>query len=286
MTEEQLSNRKKGILYSVLAALIWSTGGLLVKVLPQDAFTILFYRSLYTVIFFVVVLRTKLLKVNKYSLLSAAMYAPLMLCFVNATKMTTAANAIFLQATGVAYVLLLEPFLLKTKLLKIDILTVVFSFAGMLLFLIDGFEFSATNPGIYIAMLSGLASAGVMLSQKKNNAEYRTSGIVLGNLLVMLITLPSFLNHPLPSFNENLIFMFLGFVQLGVGFLLFVLGQKYIPAVESAMISLLEPVFNPIWVMIGYGEVPGVLPMIGGLIIILSLVFRLLWIQRKSKSTA
>ncbi len=284
---EEVSNlRNKGILYSVLAALLWSTGGLFVKILPQDAFTILFYRSFYTVLFFIVVLRGRLFKVNKYSLISAALYAPLMLCFVTSTKLTTAANAIFLQATGVAYVLLLEPIFLKTKLLKIDIITVVFSFTGMLLFLIDGFEFSATNPGIYIAMISGLASAGVMLTQKKNIAEYRTSGIVLGNLLVMLITLPSFLSHPWPSFNENLIFMFLGFVQLGVGFLLFVIGQKYIPAVESAMISLLEPVFNPIWVMIGYGEIPGLLPLLGGIIIILSLVFRLAWIQKQRMATS
>ncbi len=286
MTEETTRLRNKGILFSVIAALLWSTGGLFVKILPQDAFTILFYRSFYTIVFFVIVLRGKLLKINKHSLLSAALYAPLMLCFVTSTKLTTAANAIFLQSTGVAYVLLLEPIFLKTKLLKIDILTVAFSFIGMLLFLIDGFDFSATNPGIYIAMLSGLASAGVMLSQKKNAAEYRTSGIVLGNIFVVLITLPSFVSHPYPSFNENLIFMFLGFVQLGVGFLLFVLGQKYIPAVESAMISLLEPVFNPIWVMIGYGEIPGVLPLIGGLIIVLSLVMRLAWIRsRKTMAT-
>ncbi len=276
----QISLKNKGISLSVLAAILWSTGGLFVKLLPQDAFTILFYRSFYTVIFFIVVFGKKLLKINKYSVFSAFLYLPLMLCFVTSTKMTTAANAIFLQATGVAYVLLLEPILLKTKLLKIDTLTVIFCFVGMSLFLIEGFDFSATNPGIYIAMLSGLASAGVILSQKKNSDEYRPGGIVLGNLLVMLVTSGSFLKNPYPSFNENAMLMFLGFVQLGLGFLLFLYGQKYILAVESAMISLLEPLFNPVWVMVGYGEVPGILPMLGGLIIILSLVFRLLWIAK------
>jgi drug/metabolite transporter, DME family len=272
----QINFRNKGILYTVIAALLWSTGGLFVKLLPQDAFTILFYRSFYTCIFFIVVFQKKLLNINKYSFYSAALYAPLMICFVTSTKLTTAANAIFLQATGVAYVLLLEPIFLRTKLLRLDILTVIFCFIGMSFFLIDGFEFSATNPGIYIAMLSGLASAGVMLTQKKNTDEYRLSGIVMGNILVMLITLPFFLKNPLPTIQENAMFMFLGFVQLGIGFVLFVIGQRYIPAVESAMISLLEPVFNPIWVMIGYGEVPGLLPMVGGLIIVLALLMRLL----------
>ena len=195
--------------------------------------------------------------------------------------MTTAANAIFLQSTGVAYVLLLEPLLLKTKLLKIDILTVILSFLGMALFLIDGFEMSATNPGIYIAMLSGLALAGILISQKSNAFEYQTGGIFLGNIFVVLITSPWFLSNPLPTLQENAMLLFLGFVQLGLGFLLFTYGQKYITAIEGALISLLEPLFNPLWVIIGYGEVPGLLPMIGGLIIIGALVLRLLYLRRQ-----
>ncbi|MBK7009496.1 MAG: DMT family transporter [Saprospiraceae bacterium] len=273
-------DRNKGILLSVLAALLWSTGGLLVKVLPQDAFTILFYRSLYTSLFFLLYFGKKAFKINKRSVLSACFYAPLLLCFVSSTKMTTAANAIFLQSTGVAYVLLLEPLLLKTKLLKIDILTVILSFVGMALFLIDGFEMSATNPGIYIAMLSGLALAGILISQKSNAFEYQTGGIFLGNIFVLLITSPWFFSKPLPTFQENAMLLFLGFVQLGLGFLLFTYGQKYITAIEGALISLLEPLFNPLWVMIGYGEVPGLLPMTGGLIIIGALVVRLLYLKR------
>ncbi len=273
-------DRNKGIFLSVLAALLWSTGGLLVKLLPQDAFTILFYRSLYTSLFFLLYFGKKAFMINKRSVLSACFYAPLLLCFVSATKLTTAANAIFLQSTGVAYVLLLEPLLLKTKLLKIDILTVVLCFAGMALFLIDGFDLSAGNPGVYIAMLSGLALAGILISQKRNAFEYQTGGIFLGNIFVVVITSPWFIQNPLPSMEENAMLLFLGFIQLGLGFLLFTYGQKYITAIEGALISLLEPLFNPLWVMVGYGEVPGLLPMIGGLTIIGALVLRLLYLRR------
>jgi drug/metabolite transporter (DMT)-like permease len=122
-----------------------------------------------------------------------------------------------------------------------------------------------------------------MLSQKMNAFEFLPSGIVLGNLLVVAITTPAFISSPFPSFNENLILMFLGFVQLGLGFLLFAYGQKFIDAIDSALISILEPIFNPVWVAIGYGEVPGALPLAGGLLIVFSLLMRSIYVAKKIK---
>jgi drug/metabolite transporter, DME family len=272
-----ISDKNRGIMYCVIAAICWSTGGLFVKILPQDAFTILFYRSFFTVVFFLIVLREKVFKINQYSLLTALFYAPMMICFVNATKLTSAANAIFLQSTSVAYVLLLEPFILRTKLLKIDIITVVLCFIGMLLFLINGLDIQASNAGIWIAMLSGLVSAGMILTQKKNTSEFVPSGIVMGNLIVVLFTIGSFKSSPYPSTNEWLIFMFLGFIQLGLGFLLFSIGQRFISAIESSLIGIIEPIMNPIWVMLGYGEIPSFMSLIGGTLIIVSIMAKLFY---------
>ncbi len=275
------AERNKGILYCIIAAICWSTGGLFVKILPQDAFTILFYRSFFTIIFLLIVLQKKVLKVNKHSLITAVFYVPMMICFVNATKLTTAANAIFLQATSIAYVLLLEPFILKTKFQKIDVITVILCFFGMIIFLLDGLNFNMSNMGIYLAMLSGIASAGMILAQRKNSAEYVPSGIVLGNILVVLFTFNSFVSNPLPQGLEWFSFIFLGFIQLGMGFWLFSMGQRYISAIESALIGIIEPILNPIWVMIGYGEIPGFLPLIGGVIILSSIIIRLAFVKMK-----
>jgi drug/metabolite transporter (DMT)-like permease len=267
-----------------MAAILWSTGGLFVKLLPQDAFTILFYRSLYTSIFFLIFLNKKVFNFNKISFLTGLCYVPLMVCFILSTKMTTAANAIFAQSTGVAYVLLLEPIFLKSKLKKIDILTVTLCFAGLLLLLFNDFNASSINSGIYIAMGTGIASAAIMLLQKMNQAENVASGIFLGNLLVVLVTSFAFFKNPLPSLNENLILMFLGFIQLGLGFVLFMWGQRVLAAVDSALISLLEPIFNPIWVAIGYGEIPNTITALGGIIIIFSIVGRLLYLHYDVKN--
>ncbi len=58
---------------------------------------------------------------------------------------------------------------------------------------------------------------------------------------------------------------------------------EYLPAIESSLISMLEPILNPVWVFIGYGENPGYWAIVGGLVIIAALIFRLYWIEMHQK---
>ncbi len=277
------SNRRFGILMTILAAILWSTGGLFIKLLPLDAFTILFYRSFYAAIIFIIIFRKSLFKYNRLSLISILFYAPLLIAFVTSTKLTTAANAIFLQYTAPAVVLLLEPYFVRTKLTKINIFTVAVCFAGMCLFFVEQFSRPDNWLGIWIAFFNGLILAGFLITQKMNKPEFLPGSVFLGNIVVCLITLPWFIENPFPTFQENNYLMILGFGQLGLGFALFLFGQKYLPAIESSLISMLEPLLNPVWVFIGYGENPGYWALVGGLVIIAALIFRLYWIEVREK---
>lgn len=277
------SHRRFGIIMTILAAILWSTGGLFIKLLPLDAFTILFYRSFYAAIIFIIIFRKSLFRFNKLSLVSILFYAPLLIAFVTSTKLTTAANAIFLQYTAPAFVLLLEPYFVRTKLTKINIFTVTVCFAGMCLFFVEQFSRPDNWLGIWIAFLNGLILAGLLITQKMNKPEFQPGAVFLGNIVVCLITLPWFIDNPFPSFQENNYLMILGFGQLGLGFALFLFGQKYLPAIESSLISMLEPILNPVWVFIGYGENPGYWAIVGGLVIIAALIFRLYWIEMHQK---
>lgn len=277
------SDRRFGIIMTILAATLWSTGGLFIKLLPLDAFSILFYRSFYAAVIFIIIFRKSLFRFNKLSLVSILFYAPLLIAFVTSTKLTTAANAIFLQYTAPAVVLLLEPYFIRTKLTKINIFTVAVCFAGMCLFFVEQFSRPDNWLGIWIAFFNGLILAGFLIIQKMNKPEFLPGAVFLGNIVVCLITLPWFIENPFPTFQENNYLMILGFGQLGLGFALFLFGQKYLPAIESSLISMLEPLLNPVWVFIGYGENPGYWAMIGGLVIIAALIFRLYWIEVKEK---
>jgi drug/metabolite transporter, DME family len=277
------TTRRNAILMTVFAAMLWSTGGLFIKLLPQDAFTILFYRSLYAGLIFILIFGKKLFVFNKLSIISSLFYAPLLIAFVTSTKLTTAANAIFLQYTAPAFVLLLEPYFIRTKLKKINIITVILCFVGMALFFVEQLSTPDNWLGIWIALLSGVILTGLLITQKMNKAEFQPGAVFLGNILVCIITLPWFLDAPLPSMTENSFLMILGFGQLGLGFALFLYGQKHLPAIESSLIAMLEPILNPVWVFIGYGEYPGNFAVLGGLVIIAALVFRLYWIEIRAK---
>lgn len=281
-----MSDHTKAILLTISAAILWSTGGLFVKLLSLDAFTILFYRSLYAAILFIFIFRKQLLKINRLTLVSALFYAPLLICFVTATKLTTAANAIFLQYTAPAFILILEPFFARTKLLRINVFTVTLTFLGMILFFFDDFASPDSMLGTILALTGGVVLTGLLISQKLNHPEYQPGAVFWGNILVCLITLPWAFQNPFPDIQQNSYLLILGFGQLGLGFALFVYGQRHLPAIESSLISMLEPVLNPVWVVMGHGEVPGFFALTGGILIVVTLLFRIILMQKRSADTA
>ena len=272
----------RGILATVAAALIWSTAGVLVKLISQDAFTILFYRSLYAGLLFFAVFRKEALHFDRRALLISIFYAPLLICFVSSTKLTTAANAIFLQYISPAIVLVLEPRLLGTRIKRYNLITVIACLAGMSLFLFDQPDNDTHWLGILLAALSGVFLAGLVLSLRFSNRSEQVSGILLGNIWVVLVTLPFFIKAPSPTATEHIMLAYLGFIQIGVGYLLFTYGQRRIPALETSLISMLEPILNPVWVVLWYGERPSMWSIAGGAIILIALVLRQ-WYTRTLK---
>lgn len=132
-----LAEHRKGILAIVLAAIVWSSGGLFIKLLPFDALTILFYRSGCAALLFAAVYRQQIFRFNKLSLMASAFYCCLLIAFVSSTKLTTAANAIFLQYTAPIYVLLLEPLIFRSKIRKPDLWCIAACMLGMFLFFGD-----------------------------------------------------------------------------------------------------------------------------------------------------
>jgi drug/metabolite transporter, DME family len=270
-----LRERKIGLAAIVLAALIWSTGGLFIKLLPFNAQTILFYRSLFAAILFAAMFRRAIFNVNGLTILVSILYAVLLITFVTATKLTTAANAIFLQYTAPIYVLLLEPVLFKTRLRRIDIIAIVVCIGGMFLFFFGDLEVGHAG-GNWIALLSGLMLAGIILGQRFNAPERYEAAIFWGNILVILLCFPAWQQSAAPTAPEWGMLLFLGFVQIGLGYALFNYGLKRTTALESSLIAMLEPVLNPVWVFLGYGEAPAPLAIVGGAVIVAMLALRVM----------
>jgi drug/metabolite transporter (DMT)-like permease len=131
---KQLPDHKKGLLAVFTAAILWSTGGLFIKLISLDAMELSFSRCVFAAIIFIIIFRKDVLISNGFAFINAALYAGVLILFVMATKNTTAANAIFLQYTAPIYILIFEPIINKTHFEKLNLYTIVICFGGMILF--------------------------------------------------------------------------------------------------------------------------------------------------------
>src|SRR4051794_27659031 len=128
MSDAETSGRNP-VFYVFIAVLLWSTGGLFIKLTALDAYQVTFFRSLLAAVTVLILTRRKGLRINGFGVIASLIYAILLFLFVWATKHTTAANAIFLQYTAPIYILLLAPFVIGEKFHFRDLITVAFCIA-------------------------------------------------------------------------------------------------------------------------------------------------------------
>ncbi len=278
-------SQRMGALAIFLAALIWSTGGVFIKEISLDAWGVSFWRSTIaatTIYIIYLAQRNKLGEaapwITPYNLLSAFFYALLLVLFVLATKLTTSANAIFLQYTAPIYVLFLEPLLTKTRFKRSDLLTVAISTAAMALFFIGKFE-TRNIWGNIAAIASGVAFASYALSLKHERATQRSRWqvVIMGHILIaalmIIVALMGATSFTLASGDLSRL-LFLGIFQIGIAYAFFTYGIAHVRAIDGMLIAMVEPVLNPVWVFLGVGERPTNYAIVGGLVILALSVIR------------
>lgn len=272
---------KKGLIYISFTAFLWSTSGYFIKYLTISAFKISFYRSLIAAI---TVLTITLLRKKKIGFsfdavtsISSVFYAGILVLFVVATKMTTAANAIFLQFTAPIYLVILEPVIMKTKFDFKNVITILICICGMILFFFGKLELGNIY-GNLIAICSGICFAMFSLllkyKKEKQKSDNTLFSIILGNVLVAVIAFFFIYEDMALNTTQALILLYMGAIQIGTSYIIFNEGIKYVSATESMIIATLEAIFNPIWVFIGIGEKPSIYSIIGGLIIFAAILWR------------
>jgi drug/metabolite transporter (DMT)-like permease len=252
---------------------MWSTGGIFIKLVTFDAMQISFFRGVFAALVFLIIFKKNIFYANGFTFINAAFYSAILILFVIATKLTTAANAIFLQYTAPIYVLIFEPLINKTKYEKTNVITILVCFFGMTLFFMTKLS-AGYRDGNIIALLSGVAYAAFLLGMRKNKKEYQFSSIFYGNILVALVCFPSIFSIQNFTLNNFLMVSYLGIFQIGVAYAIFSYGLKRVYAIEASLISMIEPVLNPVWVFLGYGEAPSFMAIIGGIIIISAISVR------------
>ena len=281
-----MREKRIGELQMLACAVMWSISGIIIKYIDWSPLAIAGGRSLVSAVVVVVFMVASKMKpiINKQVIWAGVSLFGCVTCFVTANKMTTAANAIVLQYIAPAFVLIISAVFLKHKLKKIEIAVVASTFLGIILFFVDEIDFDGMM-GNFIAICSGLFMAIMFVFNGKLNLDARMTGILVAHLLTATIGLPiGFATYETVIIQQDImLILLLGVVQLGIPYVLYALAASKISPLSCSLIGMIEPLLNPIWVAIFYGEMPGLFAVLGGVIVIVSVLVHNIWDEKQSK---
>lgn len=278
----QGNEHPRAVLQLLVAALLWSLGGLLIKSVDWPPLAVAGGRGVIAAVFLLLTNRPLRFTFSRVQVLAAVAYAACTMSFVAATKLTTAANAILLQYTAPVWVALFGAWFLGERATRFDWATIAAVLGGMALFFAEGLDF-ANTAGNLVAVFSGLAFASMTLALRSQKDGSPVESIILGNFLTFLCGLPSMFASPLPSATGLGALAALGILQLGCSYWLYARAIRHVSALEAVLIPVIEPVLNPVWVFVFQGERPSPLALLGGAIVLGAVTIRALHAIRSSR---
>lgn len=294
-----LSPRHKAMILMVITAIMWSIGGIFIKLISWHPLMISGARGVVSasVLGGYMLYKKIPYKLCKESAGAAIGLAASATFFVIANKLTTAANAIVLQYSAPIFILIMTAMILKRRLVRREVIVVGITMIGIVLFFLD--QLSPGNIlGNFFGILAGvfLALMFVSMGEGGDDDSIRMSGIFMAHMLTAIVGLPIGIYLTLTAANasgtgsvnglciapmEIVYVLILGIFQLGIPYVLYAIASRDCPPLACSLIGMLEPLLNPVWVAIFVGEMPGFFALIGGAIIIATVTW---WCVSDAKS--
>lgn len=271
---DAITEKNKAMLYMVLCGIMWSIGGILIKLVNWNPLLIAGLRSVFSgsVLLIFMTCNNVKIKVCKNSVLAGLSLGLMATSFVAANKFTSAANAIVLQYSSPIFIIILSVVFFHEKIGFKEIKVVFLAMVGMVLFFLD--QLSAGNIiGNSIAIFSGvcMASMFVLTGRKENDESTRLSGILFSNVFVTTVGLIGLIIFGIPEVvyaKEVISVISMGVFQLGIPYVFYARASKTLTPLTCSLIGMLEPLLNPVWVAIFAKEVPGLYAFLGAVIIL------------------
>jgi drug/metabolite transporter (DMT)-like permease len=282
------TSRATNRLLLFLAAFLFSTGGAAIKMTALTAWQVAGFRSGIAAVVILIAIPGARRNWTWQTLAVGVSYALTLVLFVIANKITTSANAIFLQSTAPLYLLFIGPWLLHESVQRIDLVVfaAIAAGAGLLLFGSAG-QSSVPNSrtGDLLAAVSGFTWAWTLaglrwLGKRDPAGTSATSTVIAGNLIAFLVCLPFALPFPHASVRDIGVVFYLGIFQVALAYVFLTRSIRHVPALEAAVLLLVEPVFNPLWSWLFCAEMSTTSALCGGAVIISAAFLRTWWQTR------
>jgi drug/metabolite transporter (DMT)-like permease len=274
----------------VLCGVLWSLGGIWIKLISWNPLEIAGGRGLLAsaVVFVYMKTHGMKLKINKYSVGIGIAIAVDMSLFVVANKLTTAANAVVIQYTAPIWILVFSALIFHKKFSKVDVIVVMITMGGIVLFFLDQISTKGMLGNI-VALISGIAMSFTFILNKEisgSDGDAQVSGICIGHFMTFLIAAAVFPFVPFHTTGREIIYiLLLGIVQMGIPYAIYPMCQRKLSSLTCNLICMIEPLLNPVWVLIFYGERPGEFALFGAAIIIITLSLWCVWQARSENVT-
>ena len=268
-----MTAQQKGFIYTALSAVCFATGGLLIKLNTWSSMSINGMRSFFA--FFIFLLYMKLtkhqFKFNWKVLLGVVANSMMGITFIMANKMTTAANAIVLQFTLPIYIMLLAWIFQKKKPDKVSVISGMISLVGIMFFFFESLSLGGMTGNV-LALVSGFFYAIVFLIKQIPDSDFESSAII-SFVLNFVIGIPFILQETDWGIMNMSTGVLQGVVQIGLAYIFLNMALDKVPPVGASLISMIEPILNPILVAIFYGEKIGKISFVGAIIVLASALF-------------
>ena len=277
----------RSVMLLVAASFCWSIAGVLIKfvAVTWPGLAVASGRGLIAAIFLLATIRGLKFHFSRDQIVGAVCYAACTLTFCMATTLTSAANAILLQYTAPIWVALLGAWFLGERATAADWITIAVAMGGMALFFKDSLTLGHLD-GDALAVLSGVFFAVMTIALRKQKDGSPMESIILGNLIAFLVGLPWIIKSPLLAPSGWAALVVLGVVQLGVSYWLYARAIRHVTALEAVLIPVIEPILNPLWVLIFMHEKPSRWAMVGGAIVLSAVTARAIVSVRSRRAGA
>jgi drug/metabolite transporter (DMT)-like permease len=276
------SARRRGVLLVLIATILWSLAGLFARLLTHlDVWTVIGWRALLGAASIAIVglIEWRAGRVENplgFGALSpvVALLAMIAISAYAASVMTTTIADVMVIYATMPFVAAALGFLVNRE--RVSTRTLIASSAallGIIVMVASGLG-SGRLLGQALSMLMTLAFAGMIVLQRRQPGASIIVVNCLGALGAGVFGLANSPHEQIGLFDFAILFLF-GLTTIGLAFVLFMEGAKFIPSAEAGLISLLDVVLGPLWVFIAFGENPGLATLIGGAIVLGAAVWRI-----------
>ncbi|MBC8535712.1 DMT family transporter [Feifania hominis] len=261
----------RGPAFILAAAVLWSLGGIFIKFIDWHPMAIACVRCFFAALTFLLLTGGKVLggiRLNRYNVIATLALSYTLIGFVAANKMTTAANAIVLQYMSPICIVVLSAVFFHQRPKKIDLIALGGALLGMVLFFVDSLGRGGLS-GDLLALTTAVSYALVCMINHRPDCD-SSQTLFLGMVLTCLVSLPFLFVPGAVTRNAGTWFVaaVAGILQIGLAYFCFSIGIKTTDPLEANLIGMLEPLLNPVWVMLFYGEVPGPMALVGAAVVV------------------